>query len=80
VFDSTLGPAGGWPPSLEPEEVPDTYEFKAAVQEGSLWPADAETAQHCDVPFDPNFGGELNAARSALKALSSPIQPQKKEG
>ena len=32
--------------------------YRERVQEGGLWPADAETAEACGVVLDPTFGGE----------------------
>lgn len=52
----------GWPRASAPVDVPAVGEFGAyfrkQVREGALWPADAATAEFCDVPFDPSFGGD----------------------
>ena len=52
----------GWPRGSAPVEVPAVGEFgsyfRSTIREGGLWPADAETAEHCGVAFDPTFGGE----------------------
>lgn len=80
VFDSSLGPNGGWLFSDKPQQVPvcpkgnPLYQeawnyYYTAVRDGDLWPADEATARECDVPFDPNFGGE----HSAPPVFSSPF-------
>ena len=59
VFDSTLGEVnpetgnrqGGWPLTDEPEEIPFRAEYRQAVREGDLIPADKATADLCGVPF-----------------------------
>lgn len=59
-----------WQADAQPAELPDVGEFGSEfvreVREGSLWPADAETARRCGVSFDPKFGGEF-AAPAAVK-------------
>jgi hypothetical protein len=49
-------------PKAEADEVTGRPELIKAARDGELWPADAETAKACGVPFDPTFGGELTAA------------------
>ena len=65
---------GGWPAShkpAEPDEMPDRVEYRNALRDGDLWPADKETADLVGIPFDPKFGGEYDAApaSSASPAL-----------
>jgi len=65
---------GGWPALAEGESFefdsvtqPDAnehfYLYVAAVKDGSLWPADDETAQLCGVKWDPTFSGEFDAPK-----------------
>lgn len=54
--DPSVGPAGGFVPHAEAEEVADRAEYRQAVKEGDLWAADEETAAKCGVKFDPKFG------------------------
>lgn len=42
----------------QPVEVPDRKEYRDAIRDGDLWPADKETAAAVGVKFDPSFGGE----------------------
>jgi hypothetical protein len=35
--------------------------YVTAVRDGELWAADAQTAAHCGVAFDPTFGGDYAA-------------------
>lgn len=54
----------GFAPTTAPTEVRWRQEYVKYCQEGDLWPADAETAKACGVPFDPTFGGEAVKAES----------------
>lgn len=60
--DPSLGPNGGWAALGEAQEVPAAgesgVEYVKAVKDRDLWPADEESAKHCGVKFDPEFGGE----------------------
>jgi hypothetical protein len=51
TYDATLGQAGGWVPKAEPSEIPDRAEYRQAIKEGDLTPADRETAAACGLPF-----------------------------
>ncbi len=42
----------------EVHEVTDRKEYRLALRDGSLWPADKQTADTVGVPYDPAFGGE----------------------
>jgi hypothetical protein len=48
--------AGGFVGHDLPIEVPDTVEYRRALRDGDLWPADQATAQAVGIPFDPTFG------------------------
>jgi len=48
-------------------EVPNSVEYRRALVDLSLWPADQATAQAAGVPFDPFFGGEEDVAHHAPK-------------
>jgi hypothetical protein len=43
-------------PTAEAAEIPNRAEYRTAVKEGSLWPADEATAKECGVTFDSFFG------------------------
>jgi hypothetical protein len=47
------GKLKGFPPTSEPSVVKVRSEYVKAVQEGDLAPADQETADYCNVPFNP---------------------------
>lgn len=51
-FDPSHGPAGGWPMKTEPSEIPYRHEYKQALVEGDLLPANKETAAHCGLPYN----------------------------
>lgn len=51
TFDSSLGPAGGWPADDEPHEVPNREEYRKALRDGSLEAADQATADLAGVKF-----------------------------
>lgn len=55
-------------PTGEDVLVPNRSEYVQAVKEGSLWPADKETADVCDVAFDPSFGGEHAVTKSSSRS------------
>lgn len=59
VPDASGATAGAWVAKSEPTDVPNVAEYRNAVVEGSLWPADEATAKACGVPFDPFFGGQF---------------------
>lgn len=50
-YDPTLGKAGGWVPNEEPQEIENSADYRQAVREGDLLPADQETASLCGVSF-----------------------------
>jgi hypothetical protein len=50
--------------------VPNTVDYRRAVADGDLWPANQETAQECGVPFDSTFG-EAPEPKPALVSLSA---------
>lgn len=52
-YDSVLNQ---WVSTEETEEVEDIPEFRQALQQECLWPADPETARISNTRFDPNFG------------------------
>lgn len=62
-FDPTVGLAGGWPALEEPTVVPafglHGHEYRRALMDGDLWPADQATADAVGVKFDPDFGGDF---------------------
>lgn len=44
-----------------PEYSTTLSHYAQVIRDGGLWPADAQSAAHCGVPFDPTFGGEYAA-------------------
>lgn len=48
AFDSSVN---GWVPSKGAVEVPDKPEYRQAVKDGDLLPADEATAKLCKVAF-----------------------------
>jgi hypothetical protein len=59
---------GGFVPLHEPEEVPYRAEYVRECKAGCLWPADAETAALCGVPFDPTFGAPVAPEKATAKS------------
>jgi hypothetical protein len=63
-------------------EVPNSVEYRRALVDLSLWPADQATAQEAGVPFDPTFGGEEELAHHVAplpkKTSYSPALPAEK--
>ncbi len=51
TYDPSLGVAGGWVPKQEPQTISDRAEYRQAIKEGDLLPADRATALACGVPF-----------------------------
>lgn len=47
--------------------VPNTVEYRRALVDKSLWPADQATAQIAGVPFDCTFGDEEELAHHVAK-------------
>lgn len=50
-------------------EVPNSVEYRRALVDKSLWPADQATAQEAGVPFDPTFGGDEDLAHHAVTVV-----------
>ncbi|HEY2516951.1 MAG TPA: hypothetical protein VGI39_39035 [Polyangiaceae bacterium] len=74
VFDPELADetsSGGWRPRTEPHELPVRPEYITHLKDGDLWPADKETADLAKVPFDPNFGGEVDEVKEFLKSRAA---------
>jgi len=55
--------------------VPNSVEYRRALSDLSLWPADQATAQEAGVPFDPCFGGEEELAKHAAPAPRKSLSP-----
>ncbi len=51
AFDASVGEAGGWVPKTDCSEIPSTAEYRQAVKQGELTPADELTAKLCGVKF-----------------------------
>ena len=47
-----------WIPTGKPDPVAYDFDLINAAKAGDLWPADAETAKACGLPFDPDCGNE----------------------
>ena len=59
-----------------PISNPHRNEYIRHLREGSLWPADSETAQLAGVPFDPTYGGEHDVdTPPAPAAAKAPVAP-----
>lgn len=58
-------------PTDEADTVLYCAEYVKACKDGDLWPADAETAAACNVPFDPTFGGAVKAPDKLVKTDKS---------
>jgi hypothetical protein len=56
----------GFAPTDAADEVAFRAEYVKACKDADLWPADAETAAACGVPFDPSFGAKV-PEKSAAK-------------
>lgn len=64
-FVQVEGDQWGFKPTGESEEVTYCAEYVKACKDGDLWPADAETAAACGVPFDSNFGAPADKSAKA---------------
>jgi hypothetical protein len=59
TIDAETDTGAAFVPTGEVATVPAMHEYVKAVQHGDLWAADEDTAKHCNVDFDPTFGGTV---------------------
>lgn len=51
IFNPSVGPQGGWELDPNPSEVDACPEYLRALKDGDLIPANKETAEYANLPF-----------------------------